>query len=190
MKKELVSLFLICSVFLISFIMAIEIPEGLEFPEGIDPEMMDQIPDAYMDPILYGEDFELTDEILNQLMDSYCILIEPFKAQVVGTEIPKQVPFKTDIFSVYIAEEPIASLSIEDKLIKDITCGNVSEDTTYNIYISSVDIFYELGEESDYIEFYKAKKKSGEIKIKAVGFGRSIKLFFLNIGVGVAGWFI
>ena len=154
MKKEFVSLLLICSFFLISFVIAVEIPEDLEFPEGIDPEMMDQIPDAYMDPTLYGGEFGLTDGMLDQLMGNYCVLIEPLKAQVVGTEIPKQVPFTTDIFSVYIAEEPIASLSIEDKLIKDITCGNVSEDTTYNIYISSVDIFYELGEESDYIEFY------------------------------------
>ena len=163
MKKEFVSLLLICSLFLVSFAFAVEIPEDFEVPEDITPEMMGQIPDGYMDPMLY-------DELLPQLMENYCVLIEPFKAEIVGTEIPKQVPFTNDIFSLYIAEEPIASLSIEEKLIKDIICGSVSEDTTYNIYISGVDIFYELGEETNYIDFYKEKKKSGAIKIKGVGF--------------------
>ena len=174
--KRSISLFLIFSLMLISFTFALDVPENIEVPENVSDEMIEELYDQYFLP--------------GQFESEYCLLIEPYTQEIIGQEIPKQVPFTTEVFSLYLAEEPVASLFIEDKVIKDLICGSVSEDTTYNIYISSLDLISEVDENTNPIDFYKEKRKSGEIQIKAVGFGRSIKLFFLNIGIDIASWFM
>ena len=183
MKKEFVGLFLICSVFLFGLVNAVEIPEDFEIPDEVTPEMIDQIPEEYLDPAFY-------DSMLPDLIDSYCPLVESYKSNIVGQEIPKQIPFTTEVFSLYIAKEPIASVFLEDKKVSDLICGSVAEDTTYNIYVSSLDLINEVDENTNPLDFYKEKRKSGEIQIKAVGFGKTIKLFFLDIGVDIASWFV
>lgn len=166
-----------------------EIPEEYmdeQYLENIDPEMREEVM-ANLDI----EQIELDDEMIPFFVENFCPMIEPQTAEIIGFQLPKQVPLRNDIFNLYIAENPVAYIEIsEDKKVKDFGCGEVSENPTFKVHISSIEIFNEIDEETNYFDFYKDKKKSEDIKIEGVGFGKKLKLFFLNIGIGIAGWFM
>ena len=105
-------------------------------------------------------------------------------------EIPKWVPFKNDIFDVYIDDEFFLSVELIDKKVGEVSC-EVPNDTTYNVYLSS-GLMAEISEDNEEvnpIDFYNQKRKSGELEIKAIGFVRKIKMGFINFGLKIASWF-
>lgn len=123
-----------------------------------------------------------------------CEMIKQFGGDdVVGSEIPEQIPFKNEIVSLYLDEKFVGSIVIEDSYIKDYSCEDNLK-STYNVFVTKETIIditkLDTSNISSIIDFYKEKKASGDLKIKGVGFGKSFKFFFLNIGISVASWFI
>ncbi len=108
----------------------------------------------------------------------------------VDYEIPDAVPFKNEVFNIYIDDEFFLSAELVDKKISGIVCES-SKEVTYKIYISSSLIAEISGdnEEINPIDFYNQKRKSGELEIKAVGFVRKINMGFINFGLKIASWF-
>ena len=115
---------------------------------------------------------------------------EGFNKDFANYEVPKAVPFKNDVFNVYVDDEFFVSAELVDKKIGELSC-EFSNEATYNIYISS-GLVAEIGgsnEKINPIDFYNQKRKSGELEIKAVGFVRKIKMGFINFGLKIASWF-
>lgn len=105
-------------------------------------------------------------------------------------EIPREIPFTNDIFTVFVDDEFMISIEIEEKKIENIYC-EVHDGTTYKIYLTS-DLLTEAI--SDYkninlIDFYLERKKSGDLIIKPIGITRKFKMFFINIGLRFASLF-
>lgn len=195
------NLVLLLSVFLISFCFAEDYPNEIpeDFIEGYNGEIPSEIDPAMYDDMMGNLNLqnldlmntELSDDMIPLLLEIGCPLIQSQESEIIGYELPKQIPLKEDIFNLYVSENPIAFIEINaEKKVSNFGCGIVHEKPTFNVYIKSLEIINEVNEETNFLEFYKEKKKSGDIKIDGVGFGKKIKLFFLNIGVGVAGWFM
>jgi hypothetical protein len=126
----------------------------------------------------------LTNSELNEMS---CLLIEQNKADIIGNEIPEKIPFKNEVLNVYLAGEAFGNLEIKERIILDIGCEE-SETPSYKIYIKDYSIFtqFEQGFDLDKLN----SMLGDEIIIKGVGFGKKAKLFFLKIGLKIAGWFV
>lgn len=143
----------------------------------------------------FFDDVFLTGHVVNGEVDMKLSIedIECEDAKVVfddkylNYEIPGGIPFSDDVFDVYIDDEFFVSFELVDKKISGMSC-DVSEDVSYNVYVS-LDLIEQVDGVEDYVEFYNEKKKNGELVIDAVGFGKSVKLGFINFGLWVAGWF-
>lgn len=105
-------------------------------------------------------------------------------------EIPEGIPFSDDVFDVYVDEDFFVSLELVDKKLVAIEC-DVSDEVSYSVYVRSslIDSITSGELDEDVVGFYNDKKKSGEIKIEAAGFGKRLKLGFINFGLKIAGWF-
>jgi len=112
-----------------------------------------------------------------------------FEESYIGYEIPGGIPFSDDVFNFYIDDEFFVSFVLEDKKIASVGC-EVSEDASYNVYASEELIEdlsgYDSGE--GVVDFYNKKRASGDLDIVAVGFGKKLKLGFINFGLKIAGW--
>lgn len=115
---------------------------------------------------------------------------ESFNKDFANYEVPRAVPFKNDIFNVYVDDEFFVSAELVDKKIGELSC-EFSDEATYNVYLSS-NLIAEINEgkeEINFIKYYNEKRKNGELEIKAVGIGRKIKMGFINFGLKIASWF-
>ena len=115
---------------------------------------------------------------------------EVFSRDFPDYEIPKAIPFKNEIFDVYIDDEFFVSAELVDKRISQIVC-EPSDEVTYNVYIKSKLILDAMGnkEEIKPIDFYNENRKNGQLKIKPVGIIRKIKMGLINFGLKIASWF-
>lgn len=102
-----------------------------------------------------------------------------YKDQFIGQAIPEDAPFKNEIINIYVSEEIYGNIVLEEKVIIDFSCSE-SEDPTYNLFIQDFESVKKFVESENYLETYKEMQRSEEIKIKAVGFGRKIKLTFIK----------
>ncbi len=102
-----------------------------------------------------------------------------YKEQIVGNEIPSEAPFNDEIINVYISNETYGNLVIEESVIKDFSCVE-NEDASYEIRIKDLQTMKDFVESEDFIQTYKDMKKSGDLEIKGIGFGKKIKLAFVN----------
>ena len=105
-------------------------------------------------------------------------------------EIPKAVPFKTEVFNVHIDNEFFISANLEEGKIKLISCEE-SEEPTYNVYIKSK-LILDAIEDKDGIkplDFYNDNRKNGQLEIKPIGITRKLKMSFINFGLKIASWF-
>ncbi len=133
--------------------------------------------------ILFGFVSSLTQTDLDGIG---CEMLEEGKAEIVGIEIPEQIPYSDEIFNVYIADENFGYLEISESVVSDLGCEENPE-ATYNVYIKDYSVFlaFETGFTLD-----KFNSMLGdEIQIKGVGFGKKTKMFFTKIGLKIAGWF-
>ena len=132
---------------------------------------------------------EITEELLSMFSCDFISVI--LEEALVEVEIPKQVPFKSELVGLYVDEGFVFSMEFKDKKFVQMNC-ELSEEQTYNIYIASSLIMEvsQTNEEINPIDFYNEKKKSGELKIDGVGFFRSIKMGFINFGLKVASMFV
>lgn len=139
------------------------------------------------------EEFSLDEENLEIYLELIsCSLIKPFvDAEISSFEIPKKVPFKNEIFNIYLDEEFLISLNLVNRKFQETICEE-SESVTYNIYISKELVLEVIENKEDIgnpIDFYFENKKNGNLNIKPIGFGRRIKFSFINFGLKIAGWF-
>jgi len=126
-------------------------------------------------------------------IDASTITCEQVKSMVgdniVGVEFPKQVPFTDEVFNLHIDERMIASIILINKSVTEISC-DTNNNATFNVYVVGSLFDADYGdEEINPIDFYNEKTASGEIQIKAIGFGRKIKLGFINLALKIASWF-
>lgn len=102
--------------------------------------------------------------------------------------IPNGVPFSDDVFDVYLDDGFFVSFKLVDKKLDGAGC-EMSEEVSYMIYVNS-SLLDELKDfDGDFVDFYNEKTASDELRIEAVGFGKSVKLGFIKFGLWVAGWF-
>ena len=113
-----------------------------------------------------------------------------FDVDYINYTIPDGIPFKNEFFNVYIDDEFFVFAKLTDKKLTEVLCDE-SKESTYNVYITRDFIMdtYSKFPDIDTIDYYNQNKKSGELKIEAVGFGRKLKMGFINFGLKVASWF-
>jgi len=114
--------------------------------------------------------------------------MEQVGQQIQGKSIPSAAPFTNEIFTIFIDERRMGTITLEEKMITETQC-NTEAKTTYKIHVKS-SALKEINEETTPFSFYNKKKMSGEIKIEGVGFGKKLKLSLINFGAKIAGWII
>lgn len=117
---------------------------------------------------------------INNLDELECINALNYKDQFIGQSIPEEAPFKNEVINIYVSEEIYGNIVLEEKIIVDFSCSE-SENPTYNLFIKDLEGVRKFVESENFLENYKEMQKSGEIKIKAIGFGRKIKLTFIKL---------
>lgn len=115
-----------------------------------------------------------------------CQIVLQYKDQIIGQEIPSQVPFKTEIFNIYIAGESYGFLELNDSFIDNFDCVE-NEDATYDILIESEAVLFDIYDSEDFMNGVLDKLDSKEIKIKGKGFGKKVKITFVKIGLKIWG---
>ncbi len=128
---------------------------------------------------LFGDDFDV---------DSSCEEVVSGFGEGSDFVIPDGIPFSDDVFDVYLDDEFFASFELKEKKLESVQC-EAREDVSYDVFISSSLLSELEGFDGDVVDFYNEKKASGDLKIDAVGFGKSVKLGLINFGLWVAGWF-
>jgi len=109
----------------------------------------------------------------------FCQLVSLYSNKIVGQEIPKNLPYKNEIFNLYISNESLGSVVVINGKINSISCDN-NKNWTYDIYIKNSSVL------SDFSNGFDAKILSndinnGSIRIKSSNFGKAIKLFFSKL---------
>ena len=129
--------------------------------------------------VILGEDYNIECEEAKTIFDE----------KYLNYEIPGGIPFSDDVFDVYVDDDFFASFELREKKVLGVSCES-SDDVSYNVYVDS-DLIDEVSDDLGVkvVDFYNEKKKSGELKIEAVGFGKKLKLGFINFGLRIIGWF-
>lgn len=112
-----------------------------------------------------------------------------------GYILPDSIPFDDEVFDVYVffkndsSSEFLISVNLENKRIVGFGCDENIE-ASYRFYVSDSLLESDFsGYEDDFADFYIKNKKSGNIRIEAVGFGDKIKLGLINFGIWVSSFF-
>ena len=114
-----------------------------------------------------------------------------FNENFTGYMIPEKIPFKDELFNIYIDDEFFISFKLSDKQVILAEC-EAFEKATYNVYVTSNLIKDAVINRLDInpVDYYNQNMKSGDLKIKPVGFARKVKMGFINLGLKIASWFI
>lgn len=118
----------------------------------------------------------LKSSTVNELV---CQLVSLYSNKIVGQEIPKNLPYKNEVFNIYASNESLGSVVITNGKINSISCDN-NKNWTYDIYVKNYSVL------SDFSNGFDAKVLSndinnGSIIIKSSNFGKAIKLFFSKL---------
>ncbi len=191
MKKGVLLIFL--SILFFNFILAEEIYDInnvnlSNLSQEEIQELMNEYEISQKDIQEYVSEENLQIEDFNYSQISCDVIKDFINPEIVGIEIPEQVPISNEIIALYIDEKHIGNVVIEESIIKEFSCSE--NESTYNLYVtkkfvSDASKIKDI-EISKIIDFYKENKKSGDIKIKATGIIRNIKLFVLNIGLSMS----
>ncbi|MBT4376779.1 hypothetical protein HOD29_05375 [archaeon] len=122
--------------------------------------------------------FEVEDNF--DLSQISCDMLNGFKDEIVGQEIPSQIPYKNEIFNVYIAEEIFGNIVIEESIVKDFGCV-VNDEVTYRVYILDGGVLLDFAETEEVMELVQEKLDNKEILVKGVGLGKKIKWSFTKL---------
>ncbi len=190
--------------FFVAFTLAVEINSSQYSnlsQEEIDALLVENNMSAEEISTYLTENKELINEINPEdvvSMISCNMMVQFFADDLVGKEIPEEVPFSDELVSIYLDDVLLGRIIIENKYVKEYSCD--AGDSTYFINVSSsiyddIDALYIDAKNNGWnvekiIDLYKAKKASGELVIKGTSFGRNFKLFLINIGISVAKWFL
>lgn len=117
-----------------------------------------------------------------------CMTILPYKDNIVGLELPNQIPLSTEIINIYIGEENYGFVSIKDKKINDFNCLE-NKNATYELLIENDNSVKEILEADSPIDSFLEKLNSKEINLKGRDFGKKIKAGFLKFGLRIFSWF-
>ena len=118
----------------------------------------------------------------NAIDISDCSSLEQYKSEILGQQIPDKVPFANEIINIYVGEQILGNIQIEEKKIKDFACAE-NEDATYKVEIIDYVVLNDFTSADNFLEVYQEKTKSGEIEVKGIGFGKKIKLGFVKIAL-------
>jgi hypothetical protein len=122
---------------------------------------------------------------ISQLDNMGCDIIKLAENQIIGLELPPEIPFKNEIINIYVSEKILGSVEIVNKKIFGIECEE-NKGVTYKIYIKDYSTFLEFEKGFD---LNKLNSMLGdEIKIEGVGFGKKIKMFFIKSGLKISSW--
>ena len=125
---------------------------------------------------------------ISEINQISCSAFEAEKTEIIGVEIPKQIPYSDEIFNIYIEEEIFGSIEIINSTISDFGCIE-NEDRTYEVYIKDYSVLSSFGESDDFFGTFQENLKNKNIEIEGVGFGKKVKMFFTKIGLKIFGWF-
>jgi len=99
------------------------------------------------------------------------------------------VPYKNEIFNIYLSDKSIGHMKIEDRVIVSIGCEE-SENPTYNIYVRDMDVIEDIKNSEKPIEEFNNKLKNKDIVMEGTSFGKKIKGLFTRLGIMIASWFV
>ena len=125
------------------------------------------------------------DQVLTLFGNITCQEIKPFTAGVIGTEIPSKLPYKNEKFDLYVNNNFMGKIVIQNGNVTDFSCSN-QQDRTYDIYVRDFSVLLSFSNGFD-VNTFKQKLNSGEIVVKGVGFGKKIKWFFSKLALK---WFM
>ncbi len=117
-----------------------------------------------------------------------CQSLLQYKDKIIGQVIPSQIPFNTEIFNIYIAEESYGFLELNNSMIEEFDCIE-NENATYDILIESEATLFDIYESEALVDTLLEKISDGEIKIKGKSFTKKFKSTFVKIGLKIWSWF-
>lgn len=123
---------------------------------------------------------------INNILDGYidsigCQAFKIGSKNIIGQEIPNKIPYKNEIFNLYISKDFFASIKIYDGKISAFECDE-SLKQTYNIYIEEYSDLLDFANGFN-IDTLNKKIKNEEIVVEGVGFFKKIKWFFSKIAL-------
>lgn len=105
------------------------------------------------------------------------------KDETAGKSIPDSIPYKTEVANVYTLDgKAVASITLNNKAFGTVECSE-SVKPTLRVYVKDLQTMKDIKDADDKVATFKQKMSDKDIKIKAVGFGKKIKLFFGKIAL-------
>lgn len=125
-------------------------------------------------------------ELTPELIDSFgCPGLLQYGPEIIGIQIPSQVPYKNEIINVYIKNEIFGNIIVEEKIVTNISCSE-NQEKTYDVYIKDYQTIFDIIENEDNISTLKSKLENKEIQIKRANMGKKLKWFFSKLALN---WF-
>ena len=107
----------------------------------------------------------------------------------VGKVMPSFLPFKNEVFNVYDLDgNSVGHVSIEDGSITESNC-DLSDDSTYSVFVRDDVVIDNIKNSEKPAKAYKEARKSGDIRVEGSGFGKRMKIGFINFFASIASWF-
>jgi len=133
-----------------------------------------------------AEDLGINDSQLDDIIGGYiktagCVTIEEFSKDIVGQVIPSKVPYKNEIFNIYIDSDILGSIIISDGVIINVTCEESAE-RTYDVLITDYSILLDFigGFDTDILN---EKIKDKDIVVKGVNVWKKLKWWFSKLAL-------
>ena len=105
-----------------------------------------------------------------------CSQIELYKEKIINYKIPDKMPYKDEIFNIYLEKKEFVSISIEKGTIVNFSC-EMNENFTYNIMVDNYQTINDFTNNLS-IELLNQKISDKNIEIKGKSVGKKLKWFF------------
>lgn len=120
-----------------------------------------------------------------------CSYLESYEAEVLGEQIPKEVPFQDEILNIYLEESFFLGLTVERGNLTDLNCEPY-EENTYDLRVKDVGVLLSgfQVEGAKPLDVILENLSNGNVEITGKTFGKKVKWFFATLGLKIASWFI
>ncbi len=182
-KFYLMFLFMVGYLFCFSFVFGNpDYPENLEFDDSNIENL--EIPSEKLEEL--GIDAE---ELENMIIETFgenlqkmgCSMVKEYSNQIIGQEIPKQVPYKNEILNFYISNQSFGNVQIVDGTIVSFEC-EMDENPTYDIFIKDYSVFLSFSSGFN-IDSLIQEIENKNIEVYGKKLGKKIKWFFSKIAL-------
>lgn len=136
--------------------------------------------------LLISIGFVMAEDFTFEQMECQSIL--QYKSEIIGIEIPEEVPLNSEIINLYLSENIYGHIVLENKVVEDFDCTE-NEEATYDVFIKDEQTLWDIYEAEDVADMMLEKFSNKEIKLKGKTFSNKIKAVFARIGLKIFSWF-